>query len=391
MSRGGEGEGPLAPILRRRIAQGGPMPLAEYMGLCLAHPEHGYYTTRDPLGAAGDFVTAPEISQMFGELLGLWIAQAWADMGAPRGAVLAARGPGRGTLMADALRAAGRVAGFAEAVSPWLVEISPTLRARQAQALEGRGVQWAGRVEDLPEGPLLLLANEFFDALPIRQLVRASGRWRERAVTMDAAGRLTFGLGAVVPWEAEEPDGSIVEICPAGEAVAGWIGARLAAQGGAALIVDYGYAARAPGGADTFQAMRAHGYADPLAAPGQADLTAHVDFAALARAAQAAGAQAWPAVGQGLLLERLGITARAQALARAAAARPDPAGGSHPPTPPPTGPGRAAAETPVEARIEAQIDAIVSAHRRLTHPEEMGTLFKALALTGPGQPRPPGI
>ncbi|WP_339949656.1 SAM-dependent methyltransferase [uncultured Albimonas sp.] len=361
------------------------MPLAEYMALCLAHPRHGYYTTRDPLGAGGDFTTAPEISQMFGELLGLWIAQAWVDMGAPRGAVLAELGPGRGTLMADALRAAGRAPGFAEAVSPWLVEISPTLRARQARALEGRGAQWAERVEDLPEGPLLLLANEFFDALPIRQLVRAGGRWRERAVRLDGQGRLVFGLGAVVPWQADEPDGAVVETCPAGEAVAAWIGARLAAQGGAALIVDYGYAARAPGGADTFQAMRGHAYADPLAAPGQADLTAHVDFAALARAAEAAGAAAWPVAGQGLFLEQLGITARAQTLARAAA-RPAPAGGSRPPTPPPTETGRAAAVT-----AEDPVEAIVSAHRRLTHPEEMGTLFKVLALTGPGQPRPPGV
>lgn len=384
-------ETPLAAILKRRIAQGGAMPLAEYMALCLGHPAHGYYTTRDPLGAAGDFTTAPEVSQMFGEMLGLWLAQCWADMGSPGGVVLAELGPGRGTLMADVLRVAARVPGFADAVSPWLVEISPTLRARQAEALAGRGAMWAARVEDLPDGPLLLLANEFFDALPVRQLVRVGGRWRERAVTLDAEGRLAFGLGAVVPWEAEEPDGSVAELCPAGEAVAGWIGARLAARGGAALIVDYGYAARSPGGADTFQAMRGHAWTDPLAAPGEADLTAHVDFPMVARAAKAAGGVAWPVAGQGMFLERLGITARAQALARAAAgkaaARPAPAGGSHPPAPPPSGAGRAAAENPVEAAIEA----IVSAHRRLTHPEEMGTLFKVLALTGPGQARPPGV
>ncbi|MDF2234920.1 SAM-dependent methyltransferase [Albimonas sp. CAU 1670] len=376
-------ETPLLPLLRRRIASSGAIPLSEYMALCLAHPEHGYYTTREPLGAAGDFTTAPEISQMFGELLGLWIAQAWLDMGAPKGVVLAELGPGRGTLMADALRAASRAPGFAEAVSPWLVEISPTLRARQATALEGRGAAWVERVEDLPDAPLLLLANEFFDALPIRQLIRAGGRWRERAVSMDEAGRLRFGLGAVVPWGADEPDGAVVELCPAGEAVAAWIGARLAARGGAALIVDYGYAARTPGGADTFQAMRTHAYADPLAAPGRADLTAHVDFATLARRAGEAGATAWPTAGQGAFLERLGITQRAQALARAAAARPDPGPAPHPPALADPGPGRAAAEDPVEA--------IVSAHRRLTHPEEMGTLFKVLALTGPNQPRPAGV
>ncbi|MEC9431305.1 MAG: SAM-dependent methyltransferase [Pseudomonadota bacterium] len=371
MSGPAAGEPPLLPLIRARIAQGGPMPLAEYMGLCLGHPRHGYYITRDPLGAAGDFTTAPEISQMFGELLGLWLAQAWIDLGRPVRVVLAEPGPGRGTLMADALRAAGRVPGFAEAARPHLVETSPALRARQAEKLAGRDPLWFDRLEDLPDDvPLLLVANEFVDALPIRQFVRAGGAWRERVVGMDGAGRLTLGLGAVAPWEGEGPEGAVVETCPAGEAAAAWIGARLARAGGAAVVIDYGYGRRPPQGGDTFQALRAHEYVDPLAEPGLADLTAHVDFGALARTAEAQGARAWPLATQGAFLERLGITARAQALARAAARTA-------------TAKGVAAPEDPVEA--------IVSAHRRLTHPAEMGELFKVLVLTGPAHPRPAGV
>ncbi|MAS43678.1 MAG: methyltransferase [Rhodobacteraceae bacterium] len=390
-------EPPLLPLIRARIAQGGPMPLAEYMGLCLGHPRHGYYITRDPLGAAGDFTTAPEISQMFGELVGLWLAQAWLDLGSPARVVLAEPGPGRGTLMADALRAAGRVPGFAEAARPHLVETSPALRARQAEALAGRDPRWFDRLEDLPDdAPLLLVANEFFDALPIRQFLRVAGAWRERVVGMTGDGALTLGLGGAAPgnWDGAQgaPDGAVVETCPAGEAAAGWIGARLARTGGAALIVDYGYGRRPPMGGDTFQALRAHEYVDPLAEPGLADLTAHVDFGALARAAEGQGARAWPLATQGAFLERLGITARAQSLVRSLASpaprpapRPAPAGAPHSPALAPTGAGRGAGpqDDPVEA--------IVSAHRRLTHPEEMGDLFKALALTGPAQPRPAGV
>lgn len=363
----------LEALIRRRIAQQGPMPLAEYMGLCLGHPAHGYYATRDPLGAAGDFTTAPEVSQMFGELLGLWLARVWQEMGAPSRVVLAELGPGRGTLMADALRAAERVPGFLLAAEPWLVETSPALRARQAETLAGRGARWADRAEALPEGPLLLVANEFFDALPVRQLVRARGRWRERVVGLEGE-RLVLGLGAVVPWEEEAPKGATRELRPAAEGVGRWLGARLAATGGGAVIVDYGYFSCPAEGGDTFQAVRGHAYADPLDAPGEADLTAHVDFAALARAAQEGGAQVWPAVTQGLFLERLGVTERARALARAASAAP-------------ASPGPCAEA----ASVADPVEAIIAAHRRLTHPEEMGELFKVLALTGPGQPRPPGV
>jgi NADH dehydrogenase [ubiquinone] 1 alpha subcomplex assembly factor 7 len=362
---------PLAGIIARQIAQHGPMRLDGYMALCLCHPDHGYYTGRDPLGVQGDFTTAPEISQMFGELIGLWLAQSWLDMGAPDRVVLAELGPGRGTLMADALRAAGRVPGFlAAAGRPVLIEISPVLRTRQAAALAGHDPIWADRIEDLPGGaPLLLIANEFFDALPIRQLERRAGRWRERVVTV-ADGALRLGVGPVIPWDDAAPDGAPREIPPEGalrevssasEAVAAWIGARLAEAGGAALIVDYGYDEPPVMGGDTFQALARHEFADPFADPGTVDLTAHVHFGALARAAAGAGAKAWPLATQGALLERLGVGARAVALIRAA------------------GDDAAAQE------------AVVAAHRRLSHPEEMGTLFKALALTGPGAGTPPGF
>ena len=351
----------LQRVIAARIAAAGPMRLDEYMALCLSHPEHGYYTGRDPLGAAGDFTTAPEISQMFGEMLGLWLAQCWRDQGAPSPAVYAEPGPGRGTLSADALRAAAMAPGFGAAIgAPHLVEISPILRARQAETLAARKPVWADRIEDLPPGPLFLLANEFFDALPIRQFERRKGRWRERVVTLFEDGAsLRPALGGAVTADdlpADAPEGALRETSPASAAVAAQIGARLAAHGGAALIVDYGYAAQPLTGGDTFQAMRGHAYADPWTAPGEADLTAHVDFAALAAAAEGAGAKAWPLVTQGALLEMLGVTARAQALA---------------------------------ARGDAA--AVATAHRRLCHPEEMGVLFKALALTGRGAPPPPGF
>jgi SAM-dependent MidA family methyltransferase len=350
----------LERIIRARIAQSGPMRLSDYMALCLGHPVHGYYTGRDPLGAAGDFTTAPEISQMFGELLGLWLAQAWMDMGAPGRVVLAEPGPGRGTLMADILRVGGAVPGFLAAVGrPVLVEISPVLRARQAEALAGHDPVWLDRVEDIPDGaPLLLVANEFFDALPIRQLERRRARWRERMVTV-ADGALALATGPDMPWDEDAPEGALREVSTASEAIAGWIGARLAAHGGAALIVDYGYDAPPTLGGDTFQALRGHAFADPFEAPGEADLTAHVHFGALAQAVRGGGATAWPLLSQGALLEILGLSARALALLRGA---PD-----------------------------ADAEAIVAAHRRLAHPDEMGTLFKALALTGPGAPPPPGF
>jgi NADH dehydrogenase [ubiquinone] 1 alpha subcomplex assembly factor 7 len=350
---------PLEALLRARIAAHGPIPVAEYMALALGHPEHGYYTARDPLGAAGDFVTAPEISQMFGEIIGGWLAQVHADQGAPERFVLAELGPGRGTLMADALRLAGNLPAFRAGLSLWLVETSPVLRAAQAERLAAFSPNWAARVEDLPEGPLFAVANEFFDALPLRQFRRTDAFWQERLVAIEA-GHLAFAFGpprADAALDARFPlasDGTIVEVSPLGEAIARAIGARIDAHGGAALIIDYGLW---DGTGDTLQALRGHAFTDPLAGPGEADLTAHVRFRALAEAAVPARASG--PIDQGDLLERLGIAARRDRLAA----------------------GRSAQ---VRAALDGQ-------HRRLTDPGEMGTLFKALALTPPDMPLPPGF
>ncbi|MGC9420120.1 MAG: class I SAM-dependent methyltransferase [Rhodovulum sp.] len=352
---------PLAALLARRIAATGPISLADFMADCLIHPEHGYYSTRDPFGAAGDFTTAPEISQMFGELIGLWLAQTWMDRGGPAPFTLAELGPGRGTLMADALRATRTVPGFHAAARLHLVETSPSLRAKQRTALAGHDVTWIDGVDALPEAPLFLVANEFFDALPIRQFQRDPAGWRERQVGL-AEGALALGLSAPAPLAElahrlkDTRPGDIVETCPAAAPIAAAIAARIAARGGAALIVDYG-GWRSRG--DTLQAVRSHRPDPVLAHPGQSDLTAHVDFEALARAAQAAGAAVSPLTPQGVFLERLGITARAQALAK------NLSGGA--------------------------LESHIAAHRRLTHPQEMGTLFQTLALTERGGPSPPGF
>jgi SAM-dependent MidA family methyltransferase len=349
----------LANLLLRRIRASGPLTIADYMADCLLHPEHGYYTTRPPFGAEGDFITAPEISQMFGEVLGLCLAQAWQDQGAPAAVVLAELGPGRGTLMADVLRATRSVPGFHAAAQVALIEASPALRARQKAALDPHPVQWADSINALPEAPVFLLANEFFDALPIRQFQRHAEGWQERLVGA-AEGRLVFGLSAPTRMAALEHrladtiPGDIVETCAPAQAVVADIADRIERCGGAALLIDYGdWHSRG----DTLQALRRHAFADPLADPGEADLTAHVDFEALAQAA--APCAATGPVPQGVLLERLGITARAQALA-----------------------GR---------MTGAALTAHVAAHRRLTHPEEMGQLFKALALHPRRAPPPPGF
>ncbi|MCA0919573.1 class I SAM-dependent methyltransferase [Pseudooceanicola nanhaiensis] len=340
-----------------RIATEGPMRLSDYMAECLLNPQHGYYTTRDPLGTAGDFTTAPEISQMFGELLGLALAQSWVDQGMPAPFCLAELGPGRGTLMADLLRATRAVPGFHDALRLHLVEASPALRDQQASRLKGTQATWVDRVEDLPDLPLFLIANEFFDALPIRQYRRAGAGWRE--VHVGAEGdRLVPGLAPAGPGpegrDEDTGDGDLVETCPAGALIAGQIGARIAARGGSALIVDYGDW-RSLG--DTLQALRKHASTDPFEAPGEADLTAHVDFEPLARSAAPAAHTLLTT--QGVFLERLGITARAQALA--------------------------------ERLSGVQRVSHIAAHRRLTHPDEMGSLFKVMALYPQGAHPPPGL
>ncbi|MEL6678942.1 MAG: SAM-dependent methyltransferase [Pseudomonadota bacterium] len=347
---------PLEALIRAQIAASGPISIADYMGLCLQHPQHGYYRTRDPLGAAGDFTTAPEIHQMFGELIGLWLAQVWQDQGAPAPFVLAELGPGRGTLMADILRATRGVPGFHAAARIALVETSEALRRAQAERLANHAPLWCSEVAEMPDGPLFLIANEFFDALPIRQFQRDGARWRERRVGLDA-DRLTIGLSPPLPMagletlEPDVPDGKVVEHCPSAEPIAAELGRRIAEEGGAALVIDYG---SWRGTGDTFQALRGHRMVDPLDAPGSADLTAHVRFADLARWS---GLRPSALTGQGVFLERLGITARAQALLRAGA-------------------------------VEAEL---IAAHRRLTHPDEMGTLFKVLGLAGSHHPPLPAL
>ncbi len=350
----------LREVLLARIRADGPLRVSDYMAECLLNPRHGYYTTREVFGRAGDFITAPEISQMFGELVGLALAQAWLDQGRPAPFTLAELGPGRGTLMADAWRAAGQVPGFQAAARICLVEASDRLREVQAKTLEACGAApaWVGSVHDLPEQPTFAVANEFFDALPIRQFQRDGDGWRERRVGA-VAGRLQFGLAGRAPQPAlahrleDTRDGDIVEIAPALPAIATALGRRIEAHGGCALIVDYGDW-RSLG--DTLQAVRGHARQDPLEAPGEADLTAHVDFEAIADAAPCAHSRLTP---QGVWLERLGITARAQALARGL-------------------------EGPA-------LETHVAAHRRLTHPDEMGRLFKLLALYPTASPPPPGV
>ncbi|MCF6444080.1 class I SAM-dependent methyltransferase [Nereida sp. MMG025] len=346
----------LTDHIQARIARNGPLTVAEFMADALMHPTMGYYATRDPLGARGDFITAPEISQMFGEMLGLCLAQAWLDQGAPPDFALVELGPGRGTLMADMLRAASKVQGFAQAAQVHLVEASLVLRAAQSQLL-GR-VTHHDTVESLPQLPTFLVANEFFDALPIRQFERDGAAWRERHIAL-IDGALSFGLGAATPFAhlahrlEDTADGDVIEHCPMAAPIIESISQRIETHGGAALIIDYGDW-RSLG--DTLQALKGHRAVAPLDHIGHADLTAHVDFETLASAAKCAHTRLTP---QGVYLERLGITARAQTLAQS---------------------------------LEADaLDAHISAHRRLTHPSEMGTLFKVLGLLPANAPPLAGL
>jgi NADH dehydrogenase [ubiquinone] 1 alpha subcomplex assembly factor 7 len=334
--------------LARLIASMGPIPVSTFMAEANAH----YYATRDPLGEAGDFTTAPEISQMFGELAGLWLADLWLRAGRPQDAVYVELGPGRGTLAADALRAMGG-AGLEPEVH--LVETSPVLRAAQAERLPN--AVWHGDVAGLPAGrPLLILANEFFDALPVRQLVATRRGWHERLVTHTEAGFVPIP-GPLIPAPlAPAETGTVRETSPASLGIARALAQRLAANGGAALIVDYGASRSATG--ETLQAVSRHSFADPWHEPGSRDLTAHVDFEALARAAAAEGVRVAGPRAQGEWLAAMGIDARAEALARSA-------------------PERA--------------DEIESARARLVEPDRMGDLFKALAFVSPAWPEPEGF
>lgn len=366
---------PLGEEIALLIRQTGPIGIDRYMSLCLGHPVHGYYRTRDPLGRRGDFTTAPEISQMFGELIGLWAASVLGRIDPAARPLLVELGPGRGTLMADALRAIGAAAPGA-AFDLHLVETSPPLRAAQAATLAGRGPEgrgpaglgppgrgptWHDGLDAVPDGPAIVIANEFFDCLPVRQFARTGRGWCERLVGLSPEGTLRFGL-APDPEPgiaAEAPEGALLTLPSAALEVVRALAARLVRSGGALLLIDYGHAG--PGFGDTLQALARHRFADPLAAPGEADLTAHVDFAALALAARGAGARVHGPVEQRDFLLALGLTARAERLKRGS--------------------------SPAQA---AAIDAAVS---RLTDPAAtgMGRLFKVMAVSAPDLGPLPGL
>ena len=348
----------LHDLLAAQIAANGPIRLSDFMADCLLHPEFGYYTTQEPFGASGDFVTAPEVSQMFGELIGLSLAQAWIDQGSPSPFALVEFGPGRGTLMADILRATKGVSGFHQAAQIILLEASPKLRELQGETLRGYTPAWIDAVDQLPTLPIFAVANEFFDALPIRQFVRNGSGWRERQVGLDN-DTLVFGLGPDSPQPAlahrleDTKDGDLIEECSAASPIINTLGLGIKHHGGVALIIDYGDW-RSLG--DTLQAIRDHEHVSPLHQAGQCDITAHVDFETIANAVPCQYSRVTP---QGVFLERLGITQRAQALA--------------------------------QNMTEDALQTHIAAHRRLTHPDEMGNLFKVIGLYPEGGSPPAGL
>jgi NADH dehydrogenase [ubiquinone] 1 alpha subcomplex assembly factor 7 len=311
---------PLQSEIKKLIKASGPMPVWRYMELCLTHPSYGYYVSRDPLGREGDFTTAPEVSQMFGELLGLWAASVWKAIGQPSLLRLIELGPGRGTMMADALRALRVLPPLYQSLSVHLVEINPVLREKQKSTLSGvRNVAWHYNIDEIPDGPTVIFANEYFDVLPIHQVVKCETGWHERTVEIDASGKLGFGTAPepiprfevlLPPLVRAAPVGAVFEWRPDAEIMK--IATRVRDQDGAALIIDYGHLRSDAG--DTFQAIARHSFTDPLKNPGQADVTAHVDFEALVRAVEDLGARAHGPVPQGDFLKRLGIETRAVTL-----------------------------------------------------------------------------
>lgn len=331
------------------------MTVADFMAACLHDPAHGYYATRPLLGGAGaDFLTAPEASQMFGELIGLWCAHEWDELGKPA-LNLIELGPGRGVLMQDALRATSRIEGFHEAANVVFIETSAPLRDEQAE--RAPDAEWAHALEDAPPGPSFIIANEFLDCLPIRQFVRVEDGWREKLVGLNDEDALTFGLSALLPADDDDVrEGAVREIAPGLDALIYEVERRLHASPGRALFIDYGYVA--PEGADTLQALKRHQKVDPLETPGEADLTAHVDFSRVAHLAREAGLQVHGPMQQGRFLQALGIDVRVDMLTRA--------NPSHAP------------------RVAREL-------KRLTHADEMGALFKVICLSSPNLPPPAGF
>ncbi len=352
---------PLERIIRERIAETGGITVAEYMVLCLGHPEHGYYMNRQPFGREGDFITAPEASQIFGELVGVWVAAGWQAMGAPERIALVELGPGRGTLMRDVLRAVRVMPGFADAVRVHLVEMSPALRKVQEETLAGCGVEvsWHVDLAEVPRGPAIVVANEFFDALPVHHYERLADGWRERLVVTDGEDGLRFAATGGSPerlpeWAEDLAPGSVIELSPEREACMADLAARLAADGGAFLVFDYGHAV--PGAGETLQAVARHRKVSVFHRPGEADLTAHVDFHALAVTAERAGMTCWGPVEQGPFLRAMGLAARYEMLRRKATAR--------------------------------QKIILKRGVERIAGDAQMGRLFKVLAGVSPGLPAP---
>ena len=353
---------PLEAEIFAEIRANGPMGIDRFMALALGHPRYGYYMTRDPFGMGGDFITAPEISQIFGELLGLTAAMTWQAMGEPAEIALVELGPGRGTLMADALRAARALPGFSACLSVHLVEMSPVLQRAQADKLKdsGKHPTWHASVETLPEDkPLIILANEFFDALPVRQFQQREGQWRERLVGIGPEGNLILGLDRNIAsgLTLEAPEHSVFETSPVSLDIMRRLAERLVAQRGLMIAIDYGYAQFAFG--ETVQAVRKHKFAPVFDNPGEADITAHVDFSSLAIAAKRGGGRVHPILTQATMLDRLGIRHRAEILKRKA-------------------------EDPAD--VDAAVERLAG-----TAPQSMGQLFKALAVTSPDLGPPPGF
>ncbi|WP_068315257.1 class I SAM-dependent methyltransferase [Polycladidibacter hongkongensis] len=346
---------PLLQKIKSQISLHGPMSIARYMELCLSDPDHGYYTTRDPFGAQGDFITAPEVSQLFGELCGAWLLQRWLEDGCPKNCVIAEIGPGRGTLMRDMLRVFALRPQFMQASTLHLVETSPSLRKIQAKKLRPFSIKWHDSIHTLPDGPLYLIANELFDALPIQQFQWANNKWYERAIGLDDDGNLAFGLAAAtlspdqtgLPIGTIPHAGDILELSAASTALIRTLAERIKSDGGSALLIDYGYTTTTCG--DTFQALKAHQAISPLEQPGDADLTAHVNFESLANTAKAQGIHTFGPITQAELLLGLGLLERAGQL----------------------GTGKSANEQ----------ESIRKAVERLAADNEMGTLFKALAIS----------
>ncbi len=349
--------------MRWMIAQEGPLSVERFMSLALSHPKYGYYMTRDPFGARGDFITAPEISQMFGELLGLWVAEVWAMMGQPKMVRLVEIGPGRGTLMADALRALRSVPGFIQAVEVHMIETSPVLIERQKATLARAPIPvlWHKNIDEVPEGPVIILANELFDALPVRHYVRTQRGWCERLIGLDETGQMVFGASSEVEPTLATPAaiGEILEIGVEGRLLMRELARRLQRQPGAVLAIDYGHTRTALG--ETLQALKGHQFVDPLSNIGEADLTAHVDFAALIRAAKTMDVIVHGPISQGEFLNNLGIAERANGLKRRA--------------------------------TETQAAEIDAALLRLIDPapEHMGELFKVVAISSVSLPQLPAF